>query len=431
LRGLPLAGIETTWERSVVAAVAAREVALTLRFPAPDEAFLGALLQDIGMVAFARLAGVEYEVAVTSAGGDRARLRALEVEMFGADHGEVGGWLLGTWGMPGPLCLVVAASDGGGPDQATLDIHDDVRRLTTIVRFSGALADVWVDADVGRAVAHARREARSTLDLGAGTVEPILARTAAAIPGVASLFDLSFGAAEEIAATLEEGAAALVTPTSQVARHIDWAHAAVGSLLTKGGPVAPSSERDAVTGLANRARLESYLAGEFTGALASGKPLTVIAANVDRFGSILQGLGRVAGDEVLVGMARALDGNLRSRDLVARSGGEAFVLVLPETDAAGARVVAERIRQKIEIARSGAAQLSLRSLSGGSEPTMAFTASFGCATLGLTRFTSAAELLAAAERALAEATRAGCNRVESDGWNASVTIPVSAVRNAG
>jgi hypothetical protein len=141
----------------------------------------------------------------------------------------VGGWLLGTWGMPGPLCLAVAVSDGGGPDPAAIALHDDVRRLTTIVQFSGVLADVWVDADVGRAVGRARQEARAMLGLGAGTVEPILARTAAAVPGVASLFDLSLGRAEELAAPLQHGAATLVTPGLQAARHIDWAHAAVDS----------------------------------------------------------------------------------------------------------------------------------------------------------------------------------------------------------
>lgn len=431
LRDGPLEGIETIWKRSVVAAVAAREVALTLRFPAPDEAFLGALLQDLGMVALAHLSGRDYDAALISAGGDRTRQSAVERDMFGADHGEVGGWLLGTWRMPGPLCLALAASHGGGPDLATVDMHGDVSRLSTIVRLSGVLADVWVDADVGGAVAHARREARSMLGLSAGVVEAILARTAASIPGVASLFDLSLGDAGEIAATLELAVATLVTPAWQAARHIDWAHAAVESLPPVGSAVAlPGSERDDLTGLANGARFERYLADEFASALALGKPLTVIAATVDGFRSIVAELGRVAADQILVGVARALDGNLRSRDLVARSGGEEFVLVLPETDAAGGRVVAERIRQKIDLARSSVGEDSSGAPAGGPpESRAAVTASFGCATLGLARFATAGELLAAAETALGEATRAGCNRVESDRGTGSIALPGSAARN--
>jgi len=91
---------------------------------------------------------------------------------------------------------------------------------------------------------------------------------------------------------------------------------------------------------------------------------------------------------------------------VARLAGEEFVLVLPETDAAGARVVAERLRQKIE---------GLGAESGRS-PAVSITASFGCATLGPVKFAAAAELLSGGGRALSEAKSSGCNRVESDRW---------------
>jgi PleD family two-component response regulator len=105
--------------------------------------------------------------------------------------------------------------------------------------------------------------------------------------------------------------------------------------------------------------------------------------------------------------------------------------VLPETDAAGGRVVAERIRQKIERARSRAAEASSRAPAGAqSEPAAAVTASFGCATLGPARFATAVELLAAAEAALGQATRAGCNRVESDAQIGAIGLLASATRNA-
>jgi diguanylate cyclase (GGDEF)-like protein len=431
LRDAPLAEIETIWKRSVVAAVAAREVALTLRFPAPDEAFLGGVLQDVGMVALAHLSGPSYDAALISTGGDRTRQGVVERDMFGADRGEVGGWLLGTWRMPGPLCLALAGSHGGGPDLATLDVHQDVCRLSRIVRLSGILADVWVDTNVGLALAHARREARSMLGLSAGVVDAILVRTAAAIPGVASLFDLSLGDAGQIAATLDLAAATVVTPAWHAVRQVDWAHAAMDSVPpARGLAGTPASESDGLTGLSNRARLERYLADEFATARASGKPLTVIAVTVDRFRSVVESCGPLEADQVLVGVARALDGNLRSRDLVARSGGEEFVLVLPETDAAGARVVAERIRQKIELARSSKAEVSSRSPSRNQPgPPAAVTASLGCATLGPAFFATAVELLAAAEAALGEATRAGCNRVESDAESRSTLRPVAAARN--
>ena len=394
----------TTWKRSVVAAVAARELALTLGFPAADEAFLAALLQDIGMHVLERVPGLDYAASAVRAGGDPARLNQIERDLCGADHAAVGGWLVATWNLPGPLCLAVATSENGGPDLDALGVHDDVRHLARIVRLSGGLADVWVDADVGRAVREARKQARAALGLAPAVIDPILARTAAAIPGVAALFGLSFGPAEEIAATLEQAAATLATTHLQPVRPADWAHAAADTAEAGAGgaPGKPAAERDELTGLAGRAWLEHYLAQQYGEAEASGKPLSVIVAELDGLTSIVQASGRAAGDEILMDVARILDGNLRTRDLVARSGAEEFVLVLPETDAAGARVVAERLRLKIE------------ALGVGGHKSMAVTASFGCATMGAVKFASAAELLGGGARALAEARRAGRNRVESD-----------------
>jgi diguanylate cyclase (GGDEF)-like protein len=394
----------TTWKRSVVAAVAGRELALTLRFPAPDEAFLAALLQDIGMHVLERVPGLDYAASAVRAGGDPARLNRIERDLCGADHGAVGGWLLATWNLPAPLCLAVATSENGGPDLEAVGAHDDVRQLARIVRLSGVLADVWVDADVARAIREARKQARAALGLGTAVIDPILSRTAAAIPGVASLFELSFGPAEEIAATLEQAAATLATTHLQPVRPADWAHAAADTAAASAGAAPGASvDRDELTGLASRAWLEQYLAQQFTEAEASGKPLSVIVAEVDGLTAIVQASGRTAGDETLVGVARVLDGNLRTRDLVARSGAEEFVLVLPETDGAGARIVAERLRQKIEAL----------AVVGG-RPSAAVTASFGCATLGPVKFATAAELLGSGARALAEARSAGRNRVETD-----------------
>jgi diguanylate cyclase (GGDEF)-like protein len=104
---------------------------------------------------------------------------------------------------------------------------------------------------------------------------------------------------------------------------------------------------------------------------------------------------------------------------VARYGGEEFVLVLPETDAAGAKVVAERIREKIEAARTP--------IEGGAP--VGVTVSFGCAT---TRTASTgAELLAAADRALYAAKRGGRNRVEAAEDRAEAAPAPGAWRHAG
>ena len=403
-------GLQAYWKRSIIAAVAARELANALRFPAPDEAFLAALLQDIGILALGRVAGREYEEVAAQAGDDHDRLAALESAAFGADHAAVGGWLVDSWKLPRPLCHAVTRSHRAQPALDRL-LPDDVRRLATLVRLSALVADIWVRREPGECATRAREVAFAALNFNPLTFEAALTRTAAAVPTVGALFELQIGTAEEITAILEQATETLVMVSFRASRQIDSAREAIDNLQAKARVLEEASQRDKLTGLYNRVRLDAYLMEECATALRSGKPLSVIIADVDHFKRVNDTLGHQAGDRVLVAVAQALGGRLRPRDLVARYGGEEFVLVLPETDAAGAKVVAERIRQKIELTRTPV---------DGAAPA-AVTVSFGCATLAGSQLSTSADLLALADRALYAAKRNGRNRVEmaEDGAGAS------------
>ena len=401
LRRSQEAGLRAYWKRSIVAAVAARELATTIRMAAPDEAFLGALLQDIGMLALGRVMGRDYERVATKAGDNHAYLAELEREAFGADHADVGAWLVGSWRLPEPLRQAVALSHASVETIEAAGLHVDVQKMVRIVRLSGTIADIWVRPNPAAATAIVKEEALRFIGLAPEQVEPILARAAAAMPQVAALFDLQLGTKEEIASVLEQASETLVMVTLRASRQIDSAREAIDSLEQKTRVLEEASQRDKLTGLYNRARFDAYLVEAFAFAQRTGKPLSLIMADVDHFKRVNDTFGHAAGDRVLSSIAAMLGGRLRPRDLVARYGGEEFVLVLPETDAAGAAVVAERIRAKIESARCDV---------GATEP-LATTMSFGSATTGTGTFGTGAELLAAADQALYAAKRAGRNRV--------------------
>ncbi|RCV88223.1 GGDEF domain-containing protein [Billgrantia montanilacus] len=105
---------------------------------------------------------------------------------------------------------------------------------------------------------------------------------------------------------------------------------------------------DGLTGIANRRHFDSFLADSWQRARRSGKPLSVIFIDIDRFKDFNDHYGHVAGDDTLRAVADALARVVtRSTDLVARYGGEEFVCVLPDTDLPGARKVAHLIRNAI------------------------------------------------------------------------------------
>ena len=162
------------------------------------------------------------------------------------------------------------------------------------------------------------------------------------------------------------------------------------------------SRTDPLTGLSNRRHLEASLTAAGSAARRHEQPLAVLFVDVDGFKRINDQLGYDAGDTVLRAVGERMRQSVRTEDLVARWGGEEFVVVLPATGLDGAVAAAERVRSSIASEQVDAAGRRAR-----------VTVSVGCASgVG-----DPAELVRGAGRALREAKRAGKNRVVA--WSAS------------
>ena len=158
---------------------------------------------------------------------------------------------------------------------------------------------------------------------------------------------------------------------------------------------ASEARVDSLTGLANRRALEEVLAAEISRAQRFTHQLAVVLLDLDRFKEINDSFGHAAGDVMLRAVSRLLIDLARQGDTVARWGGEEFVVVLPETDLAGAQRFAERLRRAIEAQSVG---------------DMKTSASCGVATM--LSEDSVEELLHAADQALYQAKTNGRNRTE-------------------
>lgn len=155
---------------------------------------------------------------------------------------------------------------------------------------------------------------------------------------------------------------------------------------------------DALTHLNNRRGFQEMAEAPFLVAVRHQRPLSALVIDIDHFKAINDRHGHAVGDKVLIEVAGFLSHAARRGDVLARWGGEEFILLLPETGLDEAAQLAERLRQMFQAL----------AVSHGNRP-LKLTASFGVASLA--GQTSLMELIDLADQALYAAKAAGRNRV--------------------
>ena len=162
---------------------------------------------------------------------------------------------------------------------------------------------------------------------------------------------------------------------------------------------------DGLTGIANRRRFDQCLEEEWADSSRQQRSLSMVILDIDYFKQYNDAYGHVDGDECLKRVAGVLkEVAQRPRDLVARFGGEEFILLLPETDGAAAQRLAQACQSRI---------LELGIAHARSAVSALVTASIGVGTTIPTAQSSAREFIETVDRALYAAKHGGRNRIES------------------
>jgi diguanylate cyclase len=156
---------------------------------------------------------------------------------------------------------------------------------------------------------------------------------------------------------------------------------------------------DSLTGLPNREFYQQRLEQELQRIKRYGGKLSLMVCDVDLFKRINDNYGHLAGDKVLNIIAKSLQKNLRSSDFIARYGGEEFVALMPETSTAEAKIIAEKLRKKVE-----------RSPFNFKKEPIQITVSFGISEFAPGE--SADEVFSRADKALYSAKEKGRNQVQ-------------------
>ena len=161
------------------------------------------------------------------------------------------------------------------------------------------------------------------------------------------------------------------------------------------------ANQDALTGAANRRAVLEALESQLSKAQRQRTPLALLMLDIDHFKRVNDQYGHLAGDQVLRHFVHVVRQRLRAQDFLGRYGGEEFLLLLPDTDLAGAQQLAQQLCQAVQAAPCD-----------WQGQTIAVTVSVGIASTGTSQQADGETLLQAADQALYRAKDKGRNRFE-------------------
>ncbi|MEM1213648.1 MAG: GGDEF domain-containing protein [Planctomycetota bacterium] len=375
------------WRRSLFAATAAKRIAAAIDFAQQEECFLGALMQDLGMLAMQQTLGDEYTVIVQAAGNEHRKLRRYEREGMQTDHAEVGGILAEKWRLPEVLCEPIRYHET--PDEAP----SELKTLVRVIAAGSRVAEHYNEPDNPEHIDDYFRCMQQWFNLSVEESQPILQDLIGPTREMQRLFELPTGELGDPAHIMARAQEAMERISLESQAEITELEAANQRLNAE-------VNTDTLTGVANRKHFNEYITQSFVAATPS-QPLSVMFLDADHFKQFNDTYGHATGDRVLIELGRLLRELFEKPCLPCRYGGEEFSVILPGVDRKEAAVRAETLRQAIESATIN---------SDKNEP-LKVTASIGVACHDGSIFRHPDQLVKAADKAVYASKSSGRNCV--------------------
>lgn len=397
---------KTFWTKSLASAVATKLILENVKGVEAEEGFVSGLLQNLGELIFAKTFPGEYETVLqTLERPDRESL-VEEESTFGADHTFVGTHVAKSWGFPESLLVPIQYHhepekySGGNPA---------IRSTIRAVYLSDLLVNILFSDKPESYHKRFQKEAGKLLGLTGEAIESILEQFHIRVKEAATYFDLKIQATKSVQEILQEANIRLSLINldyDQMNKQLIQAKINLENLAReleeKNRILDNLANVDGLTGVFNHRYFQYALDQEINRSIRHGTSISLLFIDIDYFKKFNDTYGHQVGDFVLVEFARTIKTNIRQYDILARYGGEEFVVILPETTTEEAFIVAEKLRNIIEVTpfRDNREEYHV-------------TASFGqaCSKPGVEDNFNRDTLVSKADQALYEAKEKGRNRV--------------------
>jgi diguanylate cyclase (GGDEF)-like protein len=386
--------------RAITAAVASQLIAAEINFHS-DETFITSLLQDIGVAAMFLADKGEYLNVLDERLVSHQPLTIIETQTFGYNHQEVGAELLKMWGLPESVYLPIRYH------HETRNVPPKIEKLCSVIRASDRLSAVYCGSRSVKSVQEAREILSKTFGLTADRSTALIDSVAEKSRWLLAQFDIGPGIMRPFSEILQEANQELAQLNFSyemlLVAHKEAERKAeqlAEELRIANRKLRDLAFRDDLTGVRNYRYFNDAMQREIARAERYRRPLALILLDVDGFKRINDTFGHQAGDLVLRAIANDIQRNLRSVDMLIRYAGDEFILILPETEQAGAVLKAESCCANVEALRIPIKGNAIR-----------VTISAGVSAYDADRPREAGSLLEAADRALYQSKQKGRNCV--------------------
>lgn len=387
------------WRRSILSASIARLLGTRLGIVKLEELFLTGLLQDIGILVLDSLKDEAYAVESEKDLKHGERIKA-EQEHLGTEHSVVGAWLLQSWKLP--YTLVKAVMHSHTENENIAEQNDRERNFYYCLNFSGVIADIWVDGTPGESLKSIMDAVKMFLGLDKTQFNDLVTDINKAVPEISKIFEINLVDEEARAKVLDEAREILLLRSVHFIKQSEEARHDMESISKKVKKVEKINRLDHLTEIYNRRHFEHLLEEEFENSKLNKWPLSLALIDIDNFKRVNDTYGHLVGDEVIKSIARFFSENIRETDVLARYGGDEFILLLPGSTSDVANTLLNRLFSSFKddpgVKTNG--------------DILDTTLSIGLASyFGENDFKNVTEFIDAADKALYQAKNAGRNRL--------------------
>lgn len=388
------------WKRAITAAVGA-ELVSSITGRRNDDAFVSALLQDIGMIIMHISRPDAYLKVLDEKRASGMPLREVEQKIFGFDHQELGSELLMQWGLPEEIYLPIRYH------HSSREAPEPFRTRAAVLGLSNRIAGVYHGMQSIGMLKGVKEWLKEHCRIEEMQTDTMIDEVAQRSLEIFSSFEIEPGDMKPFSQILQEANQELSLLNisyehlvMQYKQAKDEAERLALELRDANARLREQSSKDGLTGLYNHRHFQDVMDEELEKAFRSGQPLSLVMFDFDHFKKINDSFGHPQGDEVLKAVKPVVEKLIRACDHAVRYGGEEFALILPETDLQGAAAIAESLRSNMEMMTVKANAHRIR-----------VTISLGVACYRpRSGQISKAQLVEAADKALYDSKRNGRNR---------------------